>query len=354
MTKIETIINTMLEITNLKTHYRTEDGSVHAVDGVSFSLDENETLGLVGESGSGKTTIARSINRTLPDNAEIISGSVVYNGNDLTKLSKKQLRKVQWNDIALISQSAMNAFDPVYTVGEQIVEVIQAHRPTVSKAEAWERVNDLFEFVNLDRNRIRDYPHQFSGGMRQRAAIALALALDPPLLLADEPTTALDVIVQNQILTEIKSLQAEIDSSMIMITHDISVVSETCDRIAIVYGGRIVECADTESILTDPRHPYTMGLRNAFPTIEKGDQDLISIPGSPPDLTNPEPGCRFADRCPFAEERCYDETPERQEVEPGHFVECHRADEYKKLQREARKKETWTDSSSSVEEAKNE
>jgi peptide/nickel transport system ATP-binding protein len=227
----------MLEIENLKTYYRTKTGNVHAVDGVSFSLNKNETLGLVGESGSGKTTIAQSINRTLPNNAEIIDGSVVYKGDDLTELSEKQLRNIQWNDIAVISQSAMNAFDPVYTVGEQIVEVIQAHRPTVSKQEAWERTYDLFEFVSLDCNRVRDYPHQFSGGMRQRAAIALALALDPPILLADEPTTALDVIVQNQILTSIKSLQAELDSSMIMITHDISVVSETCDRIAIVYGG---------------------------------------------------------------------------------------------------------------------
>lgn len=334
---------TLLEVEDLRTYYRTKGGAVHAVDGVSFTLDENETLGLVGESGSGKTTIAQSINRILPDNAEIASGSVRYDGDDLTELPEKQLRKRRWKDIALVPQSAMNAFDPVYTVGEQIVEVIRAHEPAVSKQEARERTEELFEFVDLDQNRIDDYPHQFSGGMRQRAAIALALALDPPIVLADEPTTALDVIVQDQILSRIKNLQQEIESSMIMITHDISVVSETCDSIAVVYAGRIVEYADTESVIDDPHHPYTMGLRNAFPTIEEGSQELISIPGSPPELIDPDKGCRFADRCPFAVEECFAETPERQEVEPGHYVECHRADEAETLQREAAKKSTWRD-----------
>ena len=338
---------TLLEIENLKTYYRTEDGYVHAVDGVSLSLAENETLGLVGESGSGKTTIAESINGILPDNAEIVDGSVTYDGVDLTDVSEKQLRKYRWNDVALIPQSAMNAFDPVYTVGEQIVEVIRAHESDTSKAEARERAREMFEFVDLDPERVGDYPHQFSGGMRQRAAIALALALDPPIVLADEPTTALDVIIQDQILERIKELQDEIDSSMLMITHDISVVSETCDKIAVVYGGRVVEYADTESVITDPHHPYTLGLRNAFPTIGEGDQELISIPGSPPELIDPGEGCRFAERCPFAEDECFEKTPEPREVADGHVVECHRADEVELLQEEASKKETWLESDAS-------
>jgi len=335
---------TLLEIEDLKTYYRTEDGYVHAVDGVSLTVEENETLGLVGESGSGKTTIAESINGILPDNAEIVEGSVTYDGVDLTDIPDKQLRKYRWNDVSLIPQSAMNAFDPVYTIEEQIVEVIRAHKSDVSKAEAKERARELFEFVDLDPERVGDYPHQFSGGMRQRAAIAMALALDPPIVLADEPTTALDVIIQDQILERIKELQSEIDSSMVMITHDISVVSETCDKIAVVYGGRVVEYADTESVITDPHHPYTLGLRNAFPTIGEGDQELISIPGSPPELVDPDEGCRFADRCPFAEEECFEETPEPRAVEDGHIVECHRADEVEMLQAEASEKETWYES----------
>lgn len=338
---------TLLEIENLKTYYRTEEGYVHAVDGVSLSLEKNETLGLVGESGSGKTTIAESINGVLPDNAEIVDGSVMYDGVDLTEISDKELRKYRWNDVALVPQSAMNAFDPVYTVEEQIVEVIRAHEPDTSKTEAKERASELFEFVDLNPERVSDYPHQFSGGMRQRAAIALALALDPPIVLADEPTTALDVIIQDQILNRITELQDETDSSMIMITHDISVVSETCDKIAVVYGGRVVEYADTESVIMDPHHPYTLGLRNAFPTIEEGEQELISIPGSPPELVDPEEGCRFAERCPFAQEECFEKTPEPQEVEDGHVVECHRADEVEMLQAEAAKKETWYESEAS-------
>lgn len=333
----------LLEINNLKTYYGTNEGDVHAADDVSLTLRSDETLGLVGESGSGKTTIARSINGVLPDNAHVAGGSVKYDGVDLTDLSEKELREYRWKHIAHIPQSAMNAFDPVYTVGSQIIQVIRAHESDTSKQEARERAKELFEFVDLDPDRIDEYPHQLSGGMRQRAAIALALALDPPIILADEPTTALDVIVQDQILTRIRELQDELDAAMMMITHDISVVSETCDRIAVVYGGRVVEYASTERVIDDPRHPYTMGLRNAFPTIETESQELVSIPGSPPELVEPSEGCRFADRCPFAVEECHEKTPERQEVEPDHYVECHRADEYEQLQEEAAKSSTWTD-----------
>jgi peptide/nickel transport system ATP-binding protein len=332
----------LLDIQNLRTYYRTEEGAVRAVDDVSLSLGRRESLGLVGESGSGKTTIARSIIRLLPDNAEIVDGSITYKGEDLTDLSMRELRqRIRWTEIAMIPQNAMNAFDPVYDVGDQIVEAIQTHEPDTSARAARERARDLFDRLGVDPDRVDDYPHQFSGGMAQRAMIALALSCNPSLLLADEPTTALDVVMQDRILETITEVQAEYDTGLLMITHDMSVVSETCDHIAVVYGGRIVEYADAETVMERPRHPYTLGLRNAFPDITDTDQDLVSIPGSPPNLVDPEPGCRFAPRCPFAEEECWEVTPEPRTFEDGHVVECHRADEVDYLQREAARSETW-------------
>ena len=241
----------------------------------------------------------------------------------------------------MIPQNAMNGFDPVHTVGSQIVQVIRHHEDDVSKGEAYERARELFEWVGIEGSRVADYPHQFSGGMAQRAMIAMALALNPSILLADEPTTALDVVIQDRILQTIQELQSEIDGSMIMITHDMSVVSEVSDRIAVMYGGRVAEIADAETIIKNPRHPYTLGLRNAFPDISKSTQELVSIPGSPPTLEDPDEGCRFAPRCPFAEERCWNEDPEAVEYEDGHVVRCHRSDEIEYLQREADKAETW-------------
>ncbi len=332
----------LLEITDLQTYYRAEGGWVRATDGVSLSLDHGETIGLVGESGSGKTTLAKSIIRLFPDNAEIHGGSIEFDGTEITELSSKELRnRIRWKEISMIPQNAMNGFDPVYTVGEQIMQVIRHHEDGTSKAEARTRARELFDDLGIDPDRIDDYPHQFSGGMAQRAMIALALALEPQLMLADEPTTALDVVIQDRILETIKAKQEAIDSAMIMITHDMSVVSETCDRIAVVYGGRVVEIADAETIIMNPRHPYTLGLRNAFPDISSEDEELISIPGTPPNLVDPEEGCRFAPRCPFAEEECWSVTPEPQSYGDGHIVECHRADEVELLQEEAGKKETW-------------
>ncbi|MFP9190440.1 ABC transporter ATP-binding protein [Natronosalvus vescus] len=332
----------LLEISNLKTYYRADDGWVRATDDVSLSVDRGETVGLVGESGSGKTTLAKSIIRLFPKNAEIVDGSIDYDGTEVTDLSDRELRKqIRWSEISMIPQNAMNGFDPVYTVGEQIVEVIRYHEDGTSKQEARERARELFDDLGIEPDRVDDYPHQFSGGMAQRAMIALALALDPNMILADEPTTALDVVIQDRILETIKEKQREINSAMIMITHDMSVVSETCDRIAVVYGGRIVEVADAATIIKNPRHPYTLGLRNAFPDISDDDQELISIPGTPPDLVDPDEGCRFAPRCPFAEDDCWEVTPEPEEYEDEHLVECHRADEIEYLQEEAGKKETW-------------
>ncbi|WP_254864001.1 ABC transporter ATP-binding protein [Halovivax gelatinilyticus] len=340
---------TLLTIDGLRMYYGSEEGYVRAADDVSFELDRGETLGLVGESGSGKTTIARSIIRLLPDNAEIIDGSIELDGTEITELSDPELRKrVRWTQASMIPQNAMNSFDPVYTVGQQIVQAITYHEDDVSKAEAKARARELFDDLGIEADRVDDYPHQFSGGMAQRAMIALALCLEPKLILADEPTTALDVVIQDRILETIKDMQAEIDSAMILITHDISVVSETSDRIAVCYGGRIVEQADAATIIKAPRHPYTMGLRNAFPDIGDTDEELISIPGTPPNLVDPDEGCRFAPRCPFAQEECWNVTPPPEEFEDGHVVRCHRADEAEELRERAERKETWMDADSRV------
>jgi peptide/nickel transport system ATP-binding protein len=338
----------MLEINDVEIEYDADDGTVHAINGVSLSLERNSILGLVGESGSGKSTLAKAIIRLLDENGEIAAGSATFDGTDLTELSDKQLRKqIRWKEISMIPQNAMNGFDPVYTVGDQIVQVIRTHESGTSKKEAKERAKDLFERLGLEPNRINDYPHQFSGGMAQRAMIALALSLEPSLILADEPTTALDVVIQDQILELIQDLQTEIGNAIILITHDISVVSEVCDDIAVMYGGRVVERADSDTIIKEPRHPYAMGLRNAFPDITELDQDLISIPGTPPEMREQSDMCTFAPRCPFAEEECWEQTPQPEEFEKGHIVECHRADEAESLRKEAKQREVWMDQDTS-------
>lgn len=335
---------TLLEIDGLRMYYRSEQRYVRAADDINLELDRGETLGLVGESGSGKTTIARSIIRLLPDNAEIKDGRIQFEETDITELTESELRQqIRWKEVSMIPQNAMNGFDPVYTVGEQIMQAIRHHEDGISKSEAKERARELFGELGVDPERVDDYPHQFSGGMAQRAMIALALCLEPKLVLADEPTTALDVVIQDRILDTIAAMQEEFNSAMILITHDISVVSETADRIAVCYGGRVVEQADAATIIKEPRHPYTLGLRNAFPDITESDTELISIPGSPPELVDPGEGCRFAPRCPFAVEECHTTTPEPQEYEDGHMVECHRADEAAMIREAAGEKETWTE-----------
>lgn len=330
----------LLEIRDLKTHYRTQEGNVHAVDGINLDLHEGETVGLVGESGSGKSTLARSINQILSDNAEIVQGKVMYDGVDLVSLSKKERRKYLWSDIAMIPQSAMNAMDPVYTIKEQIMQVIRAHTDATN-TEAEMRCEELFEIVDLDKNRLDDYPHQFSGGMKQRAIIALALALEADILIADEPTTALDVIIQRQILQRLMNLQEDVGFAMVFVTHDIAVAANVCDRIAVLYGGRIVERGSVRTIINSPKHPYTIGLKNAFPSIE-GEQDLISIPGNPPDLVDPDEKCRFVDRCPFAIDECQTNTPQTEYLAEGRSVECFRSEEAKDLQERGKSAETWS------------
>lgn len=302
---------TLLNVENLTVEYRTREKSVQAVNDVSFTIEENERFGLVGESGCGKSTIAKSILRILPDNGHITEGSIDFadTGVDMVTADDEALRRTRWASISLISQSAMNGLDPVYTVGDQIVEAIRLHKDATD-TEVEERVNELLEKVGMDPRRKDSYPHQLSGGMRQRAMIAMALALDPALIIADEPTTALDVITQDHILEEINGLMETLQSSILIITHDISVIAETCDRVGVMYGGELVECGPVEEVFTRPEHPYTLGLINAFPTIEGEEEDLITMPGEPPDLSNPSEGCNFYERCPYSEDRCLESDPE--------------------------------------------
>ena len=315
-----------LEVEDLEVYYETEDGPAQAVDGVSFELEQGENLGIVGESGCGKTTLAKAIIGILPDAGYINNGSINFKGDDLTELPEPQRRRLKWEEISMIAQSAMNSLDPVYTIREQIVEAIETHRPGTGRVESQEIVTEMFELVGLDPERADDYPHQFSGGMRQRAMIAMALALEPSLMLADEPTTALDVIMQDQILKRIGSIQEEINSSMLVITHDVSVVAETCDRVIVMYAGKVAEEGPVEEIFDQPYHPYTIGLKRAFPNIRQSNQDLLSISGYPPELIDPPQGCRFAERCPMATDRCREEEPEAHRKN-GLRSYCHYADE---------------------------
>ncbi|MGI2328119.1 ABC transporter ATP-binding protein [Planococcus sp. YIM B11945] len=330
----------MLELKNLRTSYKSMEGEVWAVDDVTFDLEAGENLGLVGESGCGKTTIIKSIMRLLPKGA-YSTGEINFKDDNLLELSNEEIRKIRWNEISIISQSAMNALDPVYRVGDQIVEAIRNH-DNVSKKEAWARAEELFRLVGVETSRLKDYPHQYSGGMRQRAIIAMALALSPDVIVADEPTTALDVVVQAQILKRMRDIQVKSGSSMIMVTHDISVVAETCQKVVVMYAGKVVESGAVADIFTEPYHPYTMGLKNAFPNI-KGDKfELISIPGYPPDLLNPPSGCRFASRCPFATEICTEENPPNVMVGASHTVACHHIDRVEEMREKSKRRETWS------------
>jgi peptide/nickel transport system ATP-binding protein len=326
----------LLSVQDLTIHYKVASGWVRAVENVSIDVDTKETLGLVGESGSGKTTLAYAITQLLPKNAYVKGGKIIYQGKDLLKLSMKddgtldifneEIRKIRWKDISMIFQAALNAFNPVYKVGDQIIEAIMAHKD-IEYEDARKEVERLYEFVGIPKDRIDNYPHEYSGGMKQRAMIAMALALSPRLVLADEPTTALDVITQDRILLEIQNLQKETGISMILITHDVSVVAEVSNKVAVMYAGKIVEKGSTVEVFKHYAHPYTEGLMASFPTIVGEKRRLASIPGSPPDLVNPPKGCRFHPRCPYAKDICMEQEPPLIEISPGHFTACHFARE---------------------------
>ena len=328
----------LLQVENLSVSFRTSRGSFRALDGIDFTMEDGESLGLVGKSGCGKTTIARSILRLLPGNAEV-SGRILFRGRDILSLNRDDLAKLRWRDVALVTQSAMNALDPVYRVGDQIIEAIRAHQ-RLTRTAAWARAERLFETVGLKPEWVRRYPHEFSGGMRQRAIIAMAIALNPPLIIADEPTTALDVIIQDQVFAEIDSIRREHRTALVLITHDISLVAENCDRLAIVYAGNIVEMGPTQTILSKPMHPYTIGLQNAYADLDNSSRELISIAGAPPDLLDPPAGCRFAPRCPFAREQCAI-APDLKQREDGHWVRCHFADDAETFRRLGAEEATW-------------
>ena len=374
----------LLEINDLSVTYRMEDSpDVKAVEDANFVVKKGETFGLVGESGCGKTTLGKSLLALLDDNGEVTSGQAWFDGllpewkddrgeptraaienpdipvredgmMDLTALSVKDMRRVRWNQISLIPQGSMNALNPVYKVGDQIVEAIRLHEPGTTEAEAHERARQLLERVGVDRERADDYAHEFSGGMKQRAVIAMAMACDPELVIADEPTTALDVITQDRVLDAIGDMQAEFDVSMVMISHDISVMAETCDRLTVMYGGRLMEVGTTREIFHEPANPYTLGLQNSFPSIEEHSRRLLAIPGTPPTLQDPEEECRFADRCPWAVQQCYEAHPPTfdvdaakeghpdREAEMGtHRSACYRLDMLETMRHEATEEETW-------------
>ena len=315
----------MLEVKDLKAHFFIEAGSVKAVDGISFTLERGETMGLAGESGCGKSTTAYAILQLMPYPGKVVGGEVVLDGIDLVQRSQEEMRKIRWKEISICFQGAMNALNPVLRIGDQIVEAIMLHED-ISQEEARRKMEDMLETVGVDPTRADNYPHEFSGGMKQRAMIAMALVTEPKVIIADEPTTALDVTVEAQVLKLIKSLQKKYNLSVIMITHDLATIAEACDRVAIMYAGKIIEYADVVAIFKERLHPYTEGLIRSVPSL-LGSDHLVSVPGSPPGLVFPPEGCRFHPRCPVASAVCAEKEPVFREIRKKHFIACHHADQ---------------------------
>ena len=316
----------ILKIEDLVIQYDTDSGCVHALNGLSLTLREGETLGLVGETGAGKTTLARSIMGLIQcPPGKIVSGKILYRGEDLLTMKEKHRQSIRGKEISMIFQDPMTSLNPVTTVGDQIAEAVMAHEK-IGKKKAWEKALEMLETVGISRERANDYPHQFSGGMKQRVIIAIALVLNPKILLADEPTTALDVTIQAQVLDTIQALRKKLDMSMILITHDLGIVAQTCEQVAIIYGGEVVEYADVFTIFENRMHPYTQGLFNSIPKLNEDVNRLVPIEGLMPDPTNLPTGCKFCTRCQYATDRCREEHPEMIDVGNGHLVRCFRAE----------------------------
>ena len=323
----------LLEIRDLTVEYHTNGGVVHAVNGLNLEVAPKETLGFVGETGAGKTTTALSILNLLPHpQGKVISGSIKYNGEEILNKSNKDMTRIRGEKISMIFQDPMTSLNPVMTVGDQIAEGIRLH-DHLSKADAHKKALEMLKTVGIRPERASDYPHQFSGGMKQRVVIAIALACNPELLIADEPTTALDVTIQAQMLELMKGLKDQYDTSMIMITHDLGIVAEICDKVAIMYAGNVVEYGDKVDIFTPekPHHPYTVGLFDSIPDIYYEQEELKIIKGLTPDPTDLPSGCTFHPRCPYACEKCSKQMPKHLEVEPGHTISCHRFDDTKEV-----------------------
>ena len=314
----------ILEVRNLEIRYVTDEETVYAVNDISFALQKGESIGLVGETGAGKTTTALGIMGLVPDPpGEVVAGSIMFEGKDLLQLSEKQMREIRGGKISMIFQDPMTSLNPVMTVGEQIAEVVLLHNK-ISKAEARKRAIEMLEQVGIPGSRCDDYPHQFSGGMKQRVVIAIALACSPELLIADEPTTALDVTIQAQVLELMKKLKREYNTSLILITHDLGVVAKICDKVAVVYAGEIIESGTLKDIYTDKRHPYTIGLFDSLPDIENDAATLKVIQGMVPDPANLPEGCKFHPRCPYATEACKSGTIPPVRISESHMVRCNR------------------------------
>jgi peptide/nickel transport system ATP-binding protein len=314
----------ILDVRNLSVDYLTVDGAaLHAVEGVSFHLEQGRSLGLVGESGCGKTTVMMALLRLLPQEGRIVHGQVLFDRQDLLQYSEAEMRQVRWRDISMVFQGAMNALNPVRTIESQILEAILLHGIVEQRAKGCEMAGELLEMVGISSDRGRQYPHQYSGGMRQRAVIAMALACNPRILIADEPTTALDVMIQAQILDLLEKLKGELDLALILVTHDLGVVAEVCDDVLVMYGGTVAEYASSDVIYNDPQHPYTQRLMEAFPDVENPGSTLASIPGNPPRLDDLPQGCRFEPRCHRRKEICAIQPPPPVEIRPGHCVACH-------------------------------
>jgi peptide/nickel transport system ATP-binding protein len=312
----------LLEIRNLSVEYHTDDAVIYAVNNINLSIKSGETVGIVGETGAGKTTIAKSVLGVLPKpQAKLVSGEIVVKGENLLTLSEKAMQKIRGNKIAMIFQDPMTALNPIETVGFQIAETIKLHNK-ISRAEADRRACDMLEMVGIPMDRFSEYPHQFSGGMKQRVVIAMALACNPELLFADEPTTALDVTIQAQVLDMMRSLKEKLNTSVVLITHDLGVVAEFCDTVAVAYAGEIIERGTVEDIFDHAAHPYTLGLFGSLPKLDSKERRLQPIKGLMPDPTNLPKGCRFYDRCPDATDQCAASAPEDVQVAPGHFAKC--------------------------------
>ena len=317
----------LLRIRGLKTHFKTDDGWVRAVDGVDLTLNRGETLGVVGESGCGKTVTAMSVLKLIPmPPAKIVEGEILWRGRDIVQLDADEMRKIRAKEIAIVFQEPMTSLNPVYTVGEQIAEVVRLHE-NLSRRDAMDRAVEMLRLVNIPtpERRVRDYPHQFSGGMRQRVMIAMALACNPKLLIADEPTTALDVTIQAQILDLMRDLRARTGTAIMLITHDLGVIAELADRVVVMYAGKVVEEARVGDLFTDPQHPYTLGLLGSIPKLDVEEERLATIEGSVPNPYNMPAGCKFNPRCPFADDKCRQDVPVLAEVKPGHKVACWKA-----------------------------